>query len=183
LLKSSLEGAVLAKACFDGIKHMQDFELPFLPAETRIENAFGPMIEQGVSGVVVAAGDGFRLLHFTQLRVALGSGLQTLGEVVGAVDLPECVANPATMEMQAAGSSNSSERSIVFAPGSEYCLLHADSPLQTASVCSRHEAGAGIYLATSPGYSCDAVFKHYYPPNKRGTTNHCVVFQCHGHIP
>jgi hypothetical protein len=162
---------------------MRDFELPFMPSETPIVDAFGPMIERGVSGIVVGTGEGYRLLHFAQLKGALAAGLQTVGEIVGHVDLEARFARAETMEMQASGPDTTDVREIQFAPGSEYCLLNVDFVSGTALVCSRREPGAEMFLASTPGYGCDANPHHYYPPNRRGLDNSCVVLGCAGHLP
>lgn len=161
---------------------MQEFRLPLLQAETAINDAFGPMIDAGVSGVVVATSDGYRLIHFTELKAALDDGKRTVGQVAG-VNLMVRVENTEATQMQAVEFGEARLRKGEFPSGEEYLILRADASSGIALLCSRHEFGAGMYLASTPGYGCDGPNKHYYPPNTRGTSNDCVVFGCPGHIP
>jgi hypothetical protein len=162
---------------------MRDFELPLLSAETPIKEAFGPMISRGVSGVVIKTGRKYRLLHFAQLRGAFEHQLQTVGDVIGFVDLESGIGGSRIVEMEASGAGGIASQEIVFKSGSEYCLLGADINSNVAVICSRHEPGALMYLASTPGYACDANPTHYYPPHIRGSSNKCVSLGCPGHLP
>lgn len=152
---------------------MNEFQLPFFTGETDLKEVFGPMIENHVSGIVVQSANQYRLLHFSQLKRALDDKVQTVGQVTGFEQL-----------VLAASTANVKQ----LAPDSEYILLGVNSSLGVAWVHSRLEAGRHLFLATTPGYSCDGptrggLNKHYYPPNKRGMGDNCVVPACPGKIP
>ena len=119
------------------------------------------MIDAGVSGVVIATADGYRLLHFTQLKAALDHGQQTVGEAAG-LNLSASFETTEASEFRTAEFGENILPQVEFPSGNEYVILSADTSAGTALLCSRHEFGAGMYLASTPGYGCDGPVKHYY---------------------
>lgn len=146
---------------------MLDFDLPLIENTTRIENAFAPMIGRKVSGIVIKAPSGFRLLHFSQVRAAWEAGLKTMTEISGYVDLGDAPGTKLLKDM------------IPL----EYILRKVAVSKELANVRSAMERGAAIYLSQSPGYMCNGKTPHFYPPQKRDESNNCVVLGCNGTIP
>lgn len=140
---------------------MITFELPMFSANSPLNDVFGPMINQSVSGLVVDGGsDQYRLLHFTALHDASRSGIEQLKDVPGGIPV----------EVDAFSTDPSADYEILGRSG------------VSASVRSRFERLAFTYTASSPGYVCDGPQRHPYPPQVRGKTNNCVVWGCPGKI-
>ena len=140
---------------------MTNFQLPVVTAGTSLEDAFGRMIKQNVSGLVVDGGaQGFRLLHFAVVQNALDSQVERVENIPGGIQL----------EFGALDSN----------PSADYDLSGALGLIVT--VRSRHENLSYTYSALSPGYVCSGPAHHSYPPKRRGTSNRCVVPGCPGTI-
>lgn len=140
---------------------MIDFQLPVVTAGTSLEDAFGRMIQQNVSGLVVDSGvQGFRLLHFAVLQNAVDSQFEKLENVPGGIRL----------ELGALDRN----------PSADYDLSGTFG--HVATVRSRHENLSFTYMTSSPGYVCTGPAHHSYPPKRRGPSNKCVVPGCPGTI-
>jgi hypothetical protein len=140
---------------------MNDFQLPVVAAGTSLEDAFGRMIQQDVSGLVVDAGvQGFRLLHFAVVQNAVELQVERLENIPGGIQL----------EFGALDTN----------PSADYDLSAAFGIV--ATVRSRHENLSFTYMASSPGYVCTGPAHHSYPPRRRGSSNRCVVPGCLGTI-
>jgi hypothetical protein len=139
---------------------MEQFELPLLTGDTSIVDAFKPMIQQNVSGLVVTVLNEYRLLHFTQVRAAWEQQSAQLKEIGGFVPLVLL--------------------GLDSDPTVDYDLFQVNP--SKAVVRSRHENESWTYSAGSPGYSCSGPLQHTYPPQRRGPTNQCVVIGCPGTI-
>lgn len=140
---------------------MVDFELPVATAGTSLEDAFGLMLQQNVSGLVVNRGaEGFRLLHFAVVQNAVASHAKQLENISGGI------------ELEIGGLDTN--------PSADYDLSSAVGLV--ATVRSRHENLSFTYVASSPGYVCTGPAHHSYPPRRRGSSNKCVVPGCPGTI-
>jgi len=140
---------------------MIDFQLPLVAATTSLEEAFGRMIQQNVSGLVVDAGvQGFRLLHFAVVQNAVDSQVARLENIPGGIQL----------EFDALDTNPSADYDLSGTLG------------LVATVRSRHENLSFTYMASSPGYVCTGPAHHSYPPRTRGPSNRCVVPGCRGTI-
>jgi hypothetical protein len=140
---------------------MNQFQLPVIAAATSLQEAFGPMIQQDVSGLVVDSGNQqYRLLHFAVVQNALDSQIERLEEIPGGIPLEF-----GALDMN---------------PAADYDIM--GSSVLGALVRSRHETLSFTYIASSPGYACTGPARHTYPPKRRGSSNHCVVPGCPGTI-
>lgn len=140
---------------------MTNFQLPVVKAGTSLEDAFGRMIKQNVSGLVVDGGaQGFRLLHFAVVQNAVDAHVDRLENISGGIQL----------EYDALDSN----------PSADYDLSNTLGLI--ATVRSRHENLSFTYTASSPGYVCSGPAHHSYPPKRRGPSNKCVVPGCPGTI-
>jgi hypothetical protein len=146
---------------------MPKFTLPLVEGNTRLKDAFEPMIRTGVSGLVVRSSTGFRLLHFDQVNKAFeaSSEVGLLNEVQEYVHLGDDVR----------------ERSNAKSTGSVVALETGHS-IVSAVIEARSETFAQ-YMTQSAGYCCTGPDEHCYPPNKRGSTDDCVVPLCPGKLP
>lgn len=130
------------------------------------------MIDQGVSGIVVETPTEFRLLHFTQIQAALDQGIKSIVDVSGYVNL-----------------GFPTKKYLAFETSSSPSYWLKDTKPGMAMVCSGYAPAAGMFLASSAGYCCNAntidptLPLHYYPPQTRGHSNRCVVMLCPGTLP
>lgn len=144
---------------------MLEFDLPALESQTRVRDAFGPMVEAGTSGLVSWNVDTVRLVRFDYLESAFSAGLDTLSEV-RQWDAASVMLGAETAELV----------SSLKRLGLDYGVLGRAGSV--ARVVSVHEPLAGIYLASPPGAKCENPGNpHYYPPHRRnhGNPHRCVV--------
>jgi hypothetical protein len=145
---------------------MLEFKLPVINNEAPIEAAFEPMIRNGVAGIITPTNTGHRLLHYSQLQGALAAGKKAIGEIQGYVEITNAPTDP-----QPARSAKKPD----------YLIRGITESM--ADVWSRREAGAAMYITSSPGYTCSGNPPHFYPPLRRGEGNNCMVFGCSGTLP
>ncbi|HWC98924.1 MAG TPA: hypothetical protein VG456_19325 [Candidatus Sulfopaludibacter sp.] len=141
---------------------MMEFELPSMPETAGLKDAFYPLINQQVSGLIVEHPGEHRLLHYTDLVNAWNSGYTTLREVPGGIRFRRHTAS-------------------LMSPGGDYELLSSLSGI--ARVRSRMERLAWMYQVGPAGYCCDGPLHHCYPPYTRGGDDDCVVPLCVGRLP
>lgn len=142
---------------------MQEFELPLLPADSPVEEAFTQMIVQKVSGVVIQKGPTYQVAHYKEIMSAWEAGVAILGEVK---------TEPVSDYIY--GFSRGPER----ARHVEVVGIVAAA----ATVRSSSESLAGFYLRSAPGCCCDGPGKHPYPPNSKGSNDACTVLLCNGKV-
>jgi len=150
---------------------MQEFNLPVVEETTPVEQAFGPMIRLGVSGIVVRRPKGNDLLHYADVHRAWVSQVTRIGEIRGQVKLEEF--------------SNVNQMKATDLP--DYWvqggIRKSDVGIPVMLVVSRHEWLSDMYRARSSGFCCDGPAMHCYPPLRPGPDKRCVAVPCPGAIP
>ncbi len=148
---------------------MLEFELPILPADTPVSEAFAPMIVHERSGIVTRGGSEARIVTFGALEKALKAGVSTLADVTESE--PALVVAEVYPKFSNPGQLTTTLSSRKF----KYGVLQGS---YLARILSVSEGFATVYLATPPGFKCkNPNDPHYYPPNRlKSGSKQCV--QC-----
>lgn len=149
---------------------MKEFDLPLLDRDTPLREAFGPMIIEKKSGIVVVSPSHAPILvTFDAAKKAFDTGVGTLGEV-------ESESALSLLGHQPALAFN-----VLRQHGLKYGVLGHSGAM--ARVLSTSEDFAGFFLTPPPGGACVNNPPDFYPPNQRDQSSPHVCVVCGSYLP
>jgi hypothetical protein len=149
---------------------MKEFDLPFLDRDTPLREAFGPMIIEKKSGIVVVGSSHAPILvTFDAAKKAFDTGVGTLGEV------------ESESALSLLGHQPTLALNVLHQHGARFGVLWQVG--RTARVLSISEPLADFYLTPPPGGACLNDPPDFYPPNQRDKNSPHVCVVCGSYLP